>query len=107
MYQSVPWFIAGIAVFGGLLAASGVSIVSQRLKLASILLTAAFVFSLVRWVANLPYVFPFASGDVLAKQQPSVVIQMWQSQQFSLMVFVFIMWLILAYIAFRKSNNSK
>lgn len=94
-------------MFGVLLAASGVCIVGKRPKLALIPLTAALVLSLVRWVANLPYVFPFASSDVMAKQQPSVVIQIWQSQQFSLMLFVSIMWLVTAYTAFRKSNRLK
>jgi hypothetical protein len=91
--QTLPWFLAGIAIFGALLIISAVCVFRQRWSLALWPLTIALILSGVRWITNMQYVFPFTSSDLIGKSQPTLVLQFWQSQQFLLMLFVAICWL--------------
>jgi hypothetical protein len=107
--QALPWFFFGIGAFGVLLTIAGIYIFKKRWLLVLWPLTAALIFSLVRWVANWTYVFPFASSEITSKPQPTLLLEVWQSQQFLLSLVIGVSWCVTIYELYqsRKALQNK
>jgi ABC-type branched-subunit amino acid transport system permease subunit len=97
------WFTMAIAVFAMLSLLASILIWMRRWSWAMLPLVPLLVMSVLRWVTNWRYVFPFGEPG-LAKTQPSFFLEFWQSQQFASVLIVGVTALLALYVANRSKE---
>jgi hypothetical protein len=99
--STLYWLVVPMVVFGILMLFSGYFTFRRKFIHSIVFLGILNLLCLIRWIANIRYVFPF--GTASPSEGASVTMQMWQTQQF-LLAFLALFFLMVTVKSTMQSN---
>jgi hypothetical protein len=88
--KTLYWLVMPIGALGLLLLLSGALTLRKKIIAATMFLGLAFAVSLIRWIANIRYVFPFGEATTFVSKPAPLTMAIWREQQFAFAMIIFV-----------------